>query len=218
MSSSRSSEEEKSKKKSAAELAEQVRGRASSKPGQSSSGSPTTSSKSTSAARKSGESSRNLTRKRSKSFANAIIYADTSKNQAAGETASPRTSSAALVSEPSKPQTSNSHLEIRTTPNDLFGDASTQGSQPESSEGAGSDQTVTQYLQGLTPRDELHASSSLMSGLGNWVPWKNVFPNAATASQPGVAPANPSHAEGSLRELLKSVDLKQKGKSVERLV
>ncbi|PSS02511.1 hypothetical protein BD289DRAFT_478881 [Coniella lustricola] len=217
MSSSRSSEEDKSKKKSAAELADKVRGRASSNSVQNRSGSPT-SSKSTSDAKKTDESSRNLTRKRSKSFANAIIYADPSKIQTAGEIDSPRNSSAALVSEPSKPQTSSSHLEIRTTPNDLFGDASTQGSQPESSEGAGSEQTVTQYLQSLTPRDELQAPGSLKSGLGNWVPWKTVFSTAVTASQPGGPPASSSHAEGSLRELLKSVDGKQKGKSVERLV
>lgn len=210
MSSSRSSEEDRTKKKSASELADQVRGRASSKSARSGSGSPRTSNKGESA-KKAEESSKRITRKRSKSFANAIIYADTTKNQAGGEAPSPRNSSAALVSEPSMPQTSSSHLEIRTTPNELFGDASTQGSQPESPDG--SDQTVTQYLQGLTTQEDSKAlGSSLISGLGNWVTWK-----AAGISQSGgTAAGSPSHAVGSLRELLKTVDVKNKGKSVDR--
>lgn len=214
MSSSRSSEEDKTKKKSAAELTDQVRGRASPKPGPSGRKSPASSTKSDGAGKKDEDSSKNLTRKRSKSFANAIILADTTKNQPTGE-ASPRNSSAALVSEPSKPQTSSSHLEIRTTPNELFGDASTQGSQPDQSDS--SDQTVTQLLQSLTPREEPAATSSLMSGLGNWVPFKAAFSNVAATSSSGATPGSPSHAEGSLRELLKTVDDKQKGKSAEHV-
>lgn len=216
MSSSRSSEEDKTKKKSASELTNQVRGRADSKPSRSGSGSSITGTKGESA-KKSDDASKKVTRKRSKSFANAIINADATKNQTSVEAASPRNSSAALVSEPSMPQTSSSHLEIRTTPNELFGDASTQGSQPGSPDG--SDQTVTQFLQGLTSQGESKTSSSgLISGLGNWVPWKTVVSSGAAAanSQPGTASAGPSHAEGSLRELLKTVDTKNKGKSVER--
>lgn len=206
MSSSRSSEEDKTKKKSASELVEQTRGRAASKSDRSSSGSPSTNAKNK-GVQEDEDASRKPTRKRSKSFANAIIEADTSKNQTVSDMASPRNSSSALLSEPSLPQTSSSHLEIRTTPNDLFGDASTQGSQPESP--GSSDQTVTQFLQGLAPRNEPKASGSgLISGLGNWVPWKSTLAAPAGAS--------PSEAEGSLRELLKTVDVKDKGKSVER--
>lgn len=206
MSSSRSSEEDKTKKKSASELVDQARGRAASKSGRSGSGSPSTNTKGK-AAHRDEEASRKTTRKRPKSFANAIIYADTSKTQTVGEAAPPRNPSSALLSEPSLPQTSSSHLEIRTTPNDLFGDASTQGSQPGSP--GSSDQTVTHFLQGLAPREEPKASGSgLISGLGNWVPWKS------TLSAP--SGVNPSEAEGSLRELLKTVDFKDKGKSVER--
>lgn len=216
MSSSRSSEEDKTKKKSASELTDQVRGRASSKPSRSGSGSSNIGAKGESA-KKGEDVSKRVIRKKSKSFANAIIYADAAKNQASGEVASPRNSSSALVSEPSMPQTSSSHLEIRTTPNELFGDASTQGSQPGSPDG--SDQTVTQFLQGLTSQEESKASGSgLISGLGNWVPWKAALSGAAaTNSQSGTASAGPSHAEGSLRELLKTVDVKNKGKSVERM-
>ncbi|CAN8095359.1 unnamed protein product [Discula destructiva] len=208
MSSSRSSEEDKSKKKSAAELVEQARGRATSKSDRSSSGSsgPNAKGKDT---QKDMDASRKPTRKRSKSFASAIINADASRNQTNGESASPQNSSSALLSEPSLPQTSTSHLEIRTTPNDLFGDASTQGSQPDSP--GGSDQTVTQFLQGLAPREEPKAasgSSGLISGLGNWVPWKSTL---STPAVPGS-----SEAVGSLRELLKTLDVKDKGKGLER--
>lgn len=206
MSSSRSSEEDKTKKKSAAELVDQARGRAASQSGQSGSGSPSSNTKNK-GGRKDEDLARKPTRMKSKSFANAIIEADISKNQTVADTSSPRNSSSALLSEPSLPQTSSSHLEIRTTPNDLFGDASTQGSQPESP--GSSDQTVTQFLQGLAPRDEPKASGSgLISGLGNWVPWKG------TLSVP--AGVNPSEAEGSLRQLLKTVDVKDKGKGIER--
>lgn len=215
MSSSRSSEEDKTKKKSASELTDQVRGRASSKPSRSGSGSSNNGAKGESA-KKGEDASKKVSRKRSKSFANAIIYADATKNQTSGAANSPRNSSSALVSEPSMPQTSTSHLEIRTTPKELFGDASTQGSQPRSPDG--SDQTVTQILQGLTSQEESKASNpGLISGLGNWVPWKTVVSSAVAAnSQPATASAGPSHAEGSLRELLKTVDVKNKGKSVER--
>lgn len=206
MSSSRSSEEDKTKKQSAAELVDQARGRASSKPSRSGSGSPGSEVKGKQA-QKDDDTPRKPTRKRSKSFANAIIYADASKNNATGETASPRNSSSALLSEPSLPQTSSSHLEIRTTPNDLFGEVSAQGSRAESP--GGSDQTVTHFLQGLTPRDDSKASGSgLISGLGNWVPWKSTL---STPAVPGS-----SEAVGSLRELLKTVDVKDKGKSIER--
>lgn len=217
MSSSRSSEEDKTKKKSASELAAEVRGRATSNSGRSgSSRSPKTGNKGD-AVRLEESSPKKVTRERSKSFANAIIYADTAKNQASGEgPASPRTSSAALVSEPSMPQTSSSHLEIRTTPNELFGDASTQGSHHLDSPD-GSDQTVTQLLQALTPRDE-GSSKPSNSGLMSWVPWKSSSPGPGGMAQPGsTAAGTPSHAAGSLRELLKNVDSKNKGKTVERL-
>lgn len=215
MSSSRSSEEDKTKKKSASELTDEVRGRASSKPSRSASGSSNTgdAGPSTQAI---DEDVKQVTRQRSKSFANAIIYADATKNQAGGEAASPCTSSAALVSEPSMPQTSSSHLEIRTTSNELFGDASTQGSMPDSD---GSERTVAQILQSLTPKEGPKVTnSSLMSGLGNWVPWKTGSSGSTTSPQPGSSPATPSHAEGSLRELLKTVDDQgKKGKSIDRI-
>lgn len=229
MSSSRSSDEDKTKKKSASELTEEVRGRASSKPSRSASGSSHAGDAGPSTQQPVDQkNTKQVTRQRSKSFANAIIYADATKNQAGGEAASPRTSSAALVSEPSMPQTSSSHLEIRTTSNELFGDASTQGSMPDSD---GSERTVAQFLQGLTPKEEPKAAtthSGLMSGLGHWVPWKtgSAAAGAATTTttspppQPGsTGPANPSHAEGSLRELLKTADdpgNNKKGKSVDR--
>lgn len=221
MSSSRSSEEDKTKKKSAAELASEVRGRTASNSGRSGAGSrsPQTGNKDD-AVKPEDALPKKVTRERSKSFANAIIYADTAKNQVSGEgSASPRTSSAALVSEPSMPQTSTSHLEIRTTPNELLGNASTQGSHNHHHLDSpdGSDPRVTQLLQSLAPREDTSSKPS-SSGIMSWVTWKSSLPGPGVQSQPGLnSAASPSHAEGSLRELLKNVEGKTKGKLVERL-
>lgn len=197
MSSSRSSEEDKSKKRSASELMDEVRGRASSKTARSSSGSPTDAKGEVIPAKE--VKSRRRMRKGSKSFANAIIHADSSKQQAGGgEVASPRNSAAALLSKPSMPQTSSSHLEIRTTPNGLLDNSSPHSSQPESPNGS----------KPLVPdlADSLRRTSDF---------WKNEL--SVSTPQPDVAPTTRSHAEGSLRELLKTVDVKRKGKSVEHL-
>lgn len=219
MSSSRSSEEDKSKKKSASELMDEVRGRASSKPGRSGSGSPTDDAKGGDTTPAKETKSRRRTRKTSKSFANAIIHADSSRQQSGGgEVASPRNSAAALVSKPSMPQTSSSHLEIRTTPNELLDTGSSHSSQPETPNGSAP--PVPEFAHGLPQSDDPNISSAgLVSGLGNWVPWKSALSGAVSTSQvDATTPAASSHAEGSLRELLKTVDVKKKkGKSVERL-
>ncbi|KUI71608.1 hypothetical protein VM1G_06677 [Cytospora mali] len=211
MSSSRSSEDDKSKKKSASELMDDVRGRASSKPGRSSSGSPTDAKGDTSSAKETKP--RRRMRKMSKSFANAIIHADSSRQHAGGgEATTPRNSAAALVSKPSMPQTSSSHLEIRTTPNELLDNGSSHSSQPESPNG--SEPPVPEFASG--PSDDIKNSN--VGGLGNWAPWKAALSSAISTTQPdAIASIPPSHAEGSLRELLKTVDVKRKGKSVEHM-
>lgn len=208
MSSSRSSEEDKTKKKSASELKDQVRGRASSKSGRSGSGSPNTSKAPGANPLTGAPQPRELTRKRSRSFANAIIHADSSKYSLPGdEAASPRNSSAALVSEPSLPQTSSSHLEIRTTPNELLGADSPRSSQAQS---PGRDKSpVYAYANGHSRQEDSNASNSgSKSGLTDWVPWKTALSGAMVTSQPGSSSAARSQAEGTLRELLKG-----KGKS-----
>ncbi|ROW09032.1 hypothetical protein VMCG_02833 [Cytospora schulzeri] len=202
MSSSRSSEDDKSKKRSASELMDEVRGRASSKPGRSSSGSPIDAKEDTTPAKEA--KSRRRMRKGSKSFANAIIHADSSKQHSGGgEAAPPRGSAAALLSKPSMPQTSSSHLEIRTTPNGLLDNGSSHSSQRGSPKG--SKPLVPDFAGGLRPPVHRRASDL----------WKTEL--SVPTSQPNVSPATRSHAEGSLRELLKTVDVKRKGKSVEHL-
>ncbi|KAK2602677.1 hypothetical protein N8I77_009190 [Diaporthe amygdali] len=203
MSSSRSSEEEKTKKKSASELKDEVRGRASSKSGRSGSGSPNTS-KAHSANRLADVTKpREPTRKRSKSFANAIIYADSSKHQQSGiEATTPRSSSAALVSELSLPQTSSSHLEIRTTPNELLGNDSPRSSQAQSP-GRG-ESPVHAHANGHSRREDPSVPNpGARSGFSDWVPWKTALAGVATGPQPSNSSTGRSHAEGTLRELLK---------------
>lgn len=208
MSSSRSSEEDKTKKKSASELKDQVRGRASSKSGHSGSGSPNAS-KAPGANPLTGMAKpKEVTRQRSRSFANAIIHADSSRYSLPGdEAATPRTSSAALVSEPSLPQTSSSHLEIRTTPNELLGSDSPRSSQAQS---PGRDESsVYAYGNGHSRQEDPNASNiAARTGLTDWVPWKTALSGTMGTPQPGSSSAARSQAEGTLRELLKG-----KGKS-----
>lgn len=208
MSSSRSSEEDKTKKKSASELKDQVRGRASSKSGRSGSRSPNTGKGNGAKPLAGVPKPREPTRKRSTSFANAIIHADSSKYYQPGdEAATPRGSSAALVSEPSLPQTSSSHLEIRTTPNELLGTDSPRSSQAESPRR--DESPVYAYANGHSQQDDSTASNSgARSGLTDWVPWKTALSGAIANPQQGNSSAARSQAEGTLRELLKG-----KGKS-----
>jgi hypothetical protein len=113
MSSSRSSDEEKTKKKSAAEIAEEIRGRAARK--DSGSSSPTNSLGSTfgdeSVSPEEALPARVLTTKKSGSLA---LIEGAKHHANIGESASPRTSATGLVGEPAVPQASTSHLEIRT--------------------------------------------------------------------------------------------------------
>ncbi|KAI7781205.1 hypothetical protein LA080_015122 [Diaporthe eres] len=211
MSSSRSSEEDKTKKKSASELKDQVRGRASSKSGRCGSGSPHTGKGNGANPLAGVPKPREPTRKRSKSFANAIIHADSSKYYQPGDEAAattPRNSSAALVSEPSLPQTSSSHLEIRTTPNELLGTDSPRSSQAQS---PGRDESPGYaYANGHSRQEDSNASNSgARSGLTDWVPWKTALSGAIASPQPSSSSAARSQAEGTLRELLKG-----KGKSI----
>lgn len=222
MSSSRSSEEDKTKKKSAAEIAEEVRGRAArkssdSKSGGSASGSPSTGAaadKSTSGTTSQAEP-KTPARKKSTAFANAIIHAENTRLHPAGDATSPRNSASALVSQPALPQTSSSHLEIRTAPDEQLYDDDVHDSQPQSPHSsAGSD---TLFSPPMPPVNEPKTTSSnLLSGLSNLIPWRTATSGPGGSATHGQS-TKPSHAEGSLRDLLKTVNGKQdKGKSVER--
>ncbi|KAH6655240.1 hypothetical protein BKA67DRAFT_534170 [Truncatella angustata] len=202
MSSSRSSEEEKSKKKSAQELTDEVRGRVSRHIKGDGGASP-------SSTGNSKEQQKKLARKKSASFATALL--DSSRQQAM-----PRTSGTALVSEPAKPKTSRSHLEIRTTHEDPAVTNYTHEPPSEPSRPTISDSIANAAI--FSP-DEPRSSSNLLSGLGNWIPWRggNTMTEIACSDLKGSRPK--SYAEGSLRDLLKgtdnssgvSVDVKGKG-------
>jgi len=200
MSSSRSSEEEKAKKKSAAEIAEEVRGRAIRKEsgsaalGDSSSRGETN--ESTSGAQ--SGSGKSLARKKSASFATAVM--DNTRHAGQNDVTSPRGSASALVSEPARPQTSSSHLQTRTAPDDGLGNIT-----PDSTQNA----ELMEAVAGLLPPLE---GTSPNAGWGSWIPWRSAV-SGSTSNQRG--DSKTSHAEGSLRQLLKTVDAKDKGKAVE---
>ncbi|KAK4105070.1 hypothetical protein N658DRAFT_199399 [Parathielavia hyrcaniae] len=259
MSSSRSSEEDKSKKKSAAELAGEVRGRAARKAW----GHNPSTSASASASASTGNSKSNATtngsadpqlsatittsvnnpdtntklaRKKSASFATAII--DTNNGRASGRTRSSTvasssrhhrrkpagtassSSSSALLSEPALPQTSGSHLGVRTAP--VAGSGGVPGLRPAVGSGGGGGgghergegdvcRGVVEDGGGLSLQGEATAAGSRTFGgggtgpssWGGWIPWKAGGAQAQEQSGELVREPRVSHAEGSLRLLLK---------------
>lgn len=194
MSSSRSSEEDKSKKKSAQELADEVRGRIAEHGKDESSTSP-------SSTGNSKEQLKRLARKKSASFATAMM--DSTRQQSQSEVTSPRASGTALVSEPAKPKTSRSHLEIRTTQEDPQAENYTH--EPPSGP---SRPTISESVANaaITSPEEPRNSSSILSGISNWIPWRanGTVTEVASSDQKGVRAK--SYAEGSLRELLKGAE------------
>ncbi|KAK0635264.1 hypothetical protein B0T17DRAFT_586836 [Bombardia bombarda] len=244
MSSSRSSEEDKTKtkKKSAAEIADEIRGRVSIKNWDNStasgSGSGSTSranaedgSHGTTTTRESGDNQQEYTaklaRKKSASFATALM--DTSRSTAGQQndagSSSQHKSTLALVSEPALPQTSSSHLGVRTTaapgsdgPSD-DSNASQEG-QPESSSQSTSEQIEVHLADQLphqaSSREPVGAYGGLHQGWGAWIPWRGSgaqqqtiteTSSATKLSYPRDTATTLSHAEGSLRQLLKTVNV-----------
>lgn len=194
MSSSRSSEEEKTKKKSAQELTEEVRGRiAKQNKGENSASQSSTG--------ESNEQQQKLARKKSASFATALMVSTRHPSQS--EVTSPRASGTSLVGEPAKPETSRSHLEIRTTQEDPQAESytrepSSRPPQPTISESVAN--------AAMSSPDEPMNSSNLLSGISNWIPWRagGAVTETVLSDQKGTRVK--SYAEGSLRELLKGTD------------
>ena len=198
MSSSRSSEEDKSKKKAAAVLAEEVRGRAARKQlnTKKNDAEEAVESETTEA------SPQKRVRSKSASFASVMIdNAEGFRHDAASHPASPEL----LISEPARPQTSTPHLSsVRT-----FGDSSPSAlMQPA---------LVLRRPAWTRPGNpsrtsEVDTRPSILESLSSWLPW---------ARQPQVSglqgrAASVSHAEGSLRDLLRFTDSDTKGKAVDR--
>lgn len=207
MSSSRSSEEDKSKKKSAQELTAEVRGRATRHHQTDSS----------SSAAPSDERPKQVARKKSASFATALL--DNTRQHGEGERSSPRASGTALVGEPAEPKTSKNHLEIRTTHEDPVGSNYTH--EPP---GEPSHPTISESVANaaISRPDEPRNSSSLLSGISHWMLWRGANSATEIASSAHKHGKTKSYAEGSLRELLKGVDLESglpadlKGKNTRR--
>jgi len=209
MSSSRSSEEDKSKKKPAAEIASQVRGRASRKNWGSStaSGSKSTSTVNPETESQGGgahdSSSTNpdpkdmLARKKSFSFATAII--DSGRSVGRNEAAS------SLVSEPALPQTSNTNLGVRTTL------AGSEGCSQGSRSASPNERIEVQLADELPHQEGSTVSGGNIRPWSSWIPWRTESMGDTEVSSH--SQGTPSHAEGSLRQLLRSVDVtSDKGK------
>ncbi|RYO97923.1 hypothetical protein DL765_010968 [Monosporascus sp. GIB2] len=213
MSSSRSSDEEKGKKKSAAEIAEEVRGRAARPSSNGSRESPN----STEAQASSGQQGeqRKVVRRKSPSFANAVL--DSSRSQAPGEGGSPRTLGTGLVSGPAKPKTSRNHLEIRTSSDDTVAGNYTHEAPSQPSQAVVSESVAS---AAIAYPEEPRSVPRLLSGFSSWMPWIGGSVTEIASSDPKAGKSK-SYAEGTLRELLlKGAEpaLDQKGKGVERMI
>jgi hypothetical protein len=199
MSSSRSSEEDKSKKKSAAVLAEEVRGRAAKKE-------LDLKNARTENAVEAGPSDERPTkhvRSKSATFASMIIdNAQGSKNDAVSNLVSPTS----LISEPARPQTSNAELDNIAT----FGEPSQPSSTMEVS--TTYKPSLGRQASRLSPlRPQGEAMTSIMESISSWLPW-----GRSSASNTPAGITRGSHAEGSLRNLLRSTNSDRKGKGVDR--
>ncbi|KAK3377747.1 hypothetical protein B0H63DRAFT_525020 [Podospora didyma] len=221
MSSSRSSEEDKTKKKPAAELAEEVRGRAAKKAWGNSTGSGSGSGSGSTANAKAGSrgtttedsqdpgqsSKAKLARKKSALFATAIM--DSGRSTISHHTSSSvRRPAAALVSDLAMPQTSTTNLGVRTTPEAV---ADSGFSRPGPSRSTQAVERLEVHFADEPPHQGgPRSSTGSLLGWSTWVPWGKGDTGAAGHSRD-----TPSYAEGSLRQLLRSADATvDKGKNL----
>ncbi|KAI1444565.1 hypothetical protein F5Y02DRAFT_151456 [Annulohypoxylon stygium] len=208
MSSSRSSDEDKSSKKPAAEIVEEVRGRATidnSAKDESASANSTEAQ----ASSEQHDDQRACLPPRSALFAAAII--DTSRSHMQGTDASLKAPGAVLLSGPAEPRTSRNHLQTKTSPEGSTVKYFTRDSPPQPSKAVASNSVAAAAIS--TP-EEPRMSSSLLAGFTAWISWKGAPPDIGLLSSEG-AKGYSSYAEGTLRELLRStpqfVDTRQKG-------
>jgi len=200
MSSSKSSDEDKSKKKPAAEIAEEVRGRAAKKEllAKKEAGNGVV---------EAGPSHERPKHVRSKSttFASVIIdNAQGFKHDAAAQVASPNS----LISEPAMPQTSTSAgIEVPT-----FGEPDRTTSPTIHNLMLQKPAMIQNQSRASTLQPEKEPKSSILGSISSWLPW-NRSPGDRSFQGKG---RSASHAEGSLRELLKTTEADKKGKGVDR--
>lgn len=244
MSSSRSSEEDRSSKKPAAEIAGEVRGRIEKRHSNLGLSAPdagcgadntinhgiehtagdTRRLDADDSRQRSGEAATasttaaKLARKKSASFATAVM--DSHSRSSAGQLQRHESSTSALVSEPALPQTSDSHLGVRTAaaPPSVVSHHSIVTRPPNITRSVSDVPYRASRKKGYAP------SSSTRASWNAWIPWKGGSgggvgsqqqerEQAVRETEEFVPPMNTglngprrtvSHAEGSLRRILKS--------------
>ncbi len=207
MSSSRSSDEDKSKKKPAAVLAEEVRGRAARKELQAS----MLENNAVDGAVEDGSAEQappKHIRTRSATFASMIIdSAQGFKNDATSNPIPPTS----LISEPARPQTS---IATDLEPMPVLEETEQERSPTLYSFMSSRPGMLRHESMSSTLRPEPERTSSIFGSLGSWLQWARSAGQGESSFQGRARSA--SHAEGSLRELLKATDLDKKGKGVDR--
>jgi len=200
MSSSKSSEEDQSKKKPAAEIAEEVRGRAARKELQKEAEvvddiiEPS---------RPSHERPIKHVRSKSATFASVVIdNAQGFKHDATTQMVSPTS----LISEPARPQTSTTEdINVPILDQPLSPTLRNLTLQKPA--------TIQNVSRASTLRPELEGRPSILGSISSWLPWNRI--SEGRTFQGRIRGA--SHAEGSLRDLLRSTDGDKKGKNIDRI-
>ncbi|KAJ6783783.1 hypothetical protein PWT90_04386 [Aphanocladium album] len=213
MSSSRSSDDDRTKKKSAAEIADEVRGRASTKNSQ-----HTSPAGSTTSARE-GRTSQDLPRQRppvKRTPSSSLALIDTSRAPVAPLTSndassSQRASVVSLVGEPALPQPCTRQLQVHTASSatDTATVTNIVSDRQHPSAAAVPDKTGGNPLPCPVAKGALSSvdgatATGFLSTLAGWIPWTS---SGSSSSTDAALPQN-GRAAGSLRNLLKVVDSK----------
>ncbi|KAI1097852.1 hypothetical protein F4804DRAFT_326373 [Jackrogersella minutella] len=196
MSSSRSSDEDRSNKRPAADIVQEVRGRAT----------ITTKGDNTDSTEDEASSVQQYAQQvipppRSVLFATAII--DNSRNQAQDTGISPKTAGAILSTSPAKAHRSRNHLQTKTSPAGSTVRYCTLDSPAQLSEPVASESVAAAAIAGP---EEPKGPSSLLSGFGAWLHWEGRTSAERNLSQAKVLENNFSYAENTLKKLLKSTE------------
>jgi hypothetical protein len=198
MSSSRSSDEDKSKKKPAAVLAEEVRGRAAKKQ----LNIRKNDTEEAVGAAPAEQIPAKHVRSKSASFASMLIdNAQSSRNDATSNVASPTS----LISEPARPQTSTADLEnVPAFGEQVPSEHSVMFPRPT---------MIRNESISSTQRPDSETRPTILESLTSWLPWVR-YPKQLNNLHGRMTGS--SHAEGSLRDLLKFTESDPKGKGVDR--
>jgi hypothetical protein len=200
MSSSRSSDEDNSKKMSAAVIAEEVRGRATMK--EMVADAPAKVEELAGI----GSSTQRPGHSRSKSATFASVVIDSAQGSKHDSSTSQVLSPSSLISEPARPKTS---IPADLVNKPVFGD--TPATPTLQSLMSLKPAMIENQSRASAHKPESTPKPSILGGLSSWLPWNK----PQQASFPSTR-RSASHAEGSLRDLLKATDVDPKGKRVDR--